>query len=77
MSRVGAVILRLALVPQIAFSQKKAAPVKSLRLYVFDGGVIRGFDPALFQFKQPLLMAKASSLEPLGKRTTMCSATVP
>jgi N-acyl homoserine lactone hydrolase len=35
-----------------ALAQKKAAPVKSLRLYLFDCGAIQGFDPSLFQFKK-------------------------
>jgi N-acyl homoserine lactone hydrolase len=34
---------------------QKPAPVKSLRLYIFDCGMIRGFDPALFQFKKEQL----------------------
>jgi N-acyl homoserine lactone hydrolase len=44
--------LSFALITQPALSQKKAEPVKSLRLYLFDCGMIRGFDPALFQFKK-------------------------
>jgi len=31
------------------------APVKSLRLYIFDCGMIRGFDTTLFQFKKEQL----------------------
>ena len=44
--------LSFVLITQPALSQKKAEPVKSLRLYVFDRGTIRGLDPALFQFKK-------------------------
>ena len=42
----------LALLAVPSFAQKKAEPVKSLRLYVFDCGTIKGLDPALFQFKK-------------------------
>jgi glyoxylase-like metal-dependent hydrolase (beta-lactamase superfamily II) len=35
-----------------AVAQKKAAPVKSLRVYIFDCGTIKGLDPTLFQFKK-------------------------
>jgi hypothetical protein len=31
---------------------QKPALVKSPRLYIFDCGMIRGLDPALFQFKK-------------------------
>ena len=34
---------------------QKPAPVNSPRLYVFDCGTIKGFDPALFQFKKEQL----------------------
>ena len=34
---------------------QKPAPVKSPRLYIFDCGTIKGFDPALFQFKKEQL----------------------
>jgi N-acyl homoserine lactone hydrolase len=43
--------IALTLTIQSAFGQKKAEPVKSLRVYVFDCGTIKGLDPALFQFK--------------------------
>ena len=32
--------------------QQTAQPAKSLRLYVFDCGIIQGLDPALFNFKK-------------------------
>ncbi len=35
-----------------AVAQKRAEPVKSVRLYIFDCGAIRGLDPGLFQFKK-------------------------
>jgi len=41
-----------AMTSQPALAQKAAAPVKSLRLYIFDCGVIQGFDPSLFEFKK-------------------------
>jgi N-acyl homoserine lactone hydrolase len=41
-----------AMTSQPALAQKRAAPVKSLRLYLFDCGAIKGFDPALFEFKK-------------------------
>ncbi|HXJ16927.1 MAG TPA: N-acyl homoserine lactonase family protein [Candidatus Polarisedimenticolia bacterium] len=44
LSIVGATSLR----PQ----QRRARPARTLRLYVFDCGVIRGLDPALFNFKK-------------------------
>jgi len=44
--------LSFALLGQPAPLQKKAAPVKSLRVYLFDCGAIKGFDPTLFQFKK-------------------------
>jgi N-acyl homoserine lactone hydrolase len=34
-----------------AASQKPPKPPKTVRLYVFDNGVIKGLDPALFHFK--------------------------
>jgi hypothetical protein len=36
-------------VPQ---QQHRARPPKTLRLYVFDCGVIKGLDPGLFNFKK-------------------------
>ncbi|HXY79499.1 MAG TPA: hypothetical protein VEI08_02565, partial [Candidatus Bathyarchaeia archaeon] len=35
-----------------ALAQHHLQKVKSLRLYVFDCGVIKGLDPALFNFKR-------------------------
>jgi N-acyl homoserine lactone hydrolase len=45
---VGAVLLTA--LPAIA--QKRAEPPKSVRLYVFDCGMIKGLDPAAFHFKK-------------------------
>jgi glyoxylase-like metal-dependent hydrolase (beta-lactamase superfamily II) len=47
---LGLSIAALAL--STADAQKRADPVKSVRLYVFDCGMIRGLDPSLFQFKK-------------------------
>ena len=48
------VALVLSVLPGAA--QKKAEPVKALRLYVFDCGMIKGFDPTLFQLKKEELV---------------------
>jgi N-acyl homoserine lactone hydrolase len=44
--------IAFAVTPTTSFAQTKAKPVKSLRLYIFDCGTIKGLDPALFQFKK-------------------------
>jgi N-acyl homoserine lactone hydrolase len=36
----------------LAASQTRPQPPKSVRLYVFDNGVIKGIDPARFEFKK-------------------------
>lgn len=41
----------LALTP-LLLSQTRPRPPKSVRLYVFDNGVIKGLDPATFHFKK-------------------------
>ena len=41
----------LALAPFL-FSQTRPKPPKSVRLYIFDNGVIKGLDPAIFHFKK-------------------------
>jgi hypothetical protein len=41
----------LALTPFL-LSQNRPKPPKSVRLYVFDNGVIKGLDPAIFHFKK-------------------------
>jgi N-acyl homoserine lactone hydrolase len=41
----------VALVP-FGFSQTRPKPPKSVRLYVFDNGVIKGLDPATFHLKK-------------------------
>ena len=49
-------LLALLLAAPIAIpqtkAQKTARPPKSVRLYVFDNGVIKGIDPATFQLKK-------------------------
>jgi len=56
-SRIGAPVVLLALAFLAAFASARAQELhpkvpKTLRLYVFDCGVIRGLDPALFNFKR-------------------------
>jgi glyoxylase-like metal-dependent hydrolase (beta-lactamase superfamily II) len=46
-----AVAVFLALAPFL-LSQARPKPPKSVRLYVFDNGVIKGLDPAIFHFKK-------------------------
>jgi len=46
-----AVVVFLALAP-LLLSQARPKPPKSVRLYVFDNGVIKGLDPATFRFKK-------------------------
>jgi len=51
----AALVAMLAIVAAVATStaqQHKPKPPKSVRLYVFDCGVIKGLDPALFNFKR-------------------------
>jgi len=48
---VQALIAFLALAPFL-LSQARPKPPKSVRLYVFDNGVIKGLDPATFHFKK-------------------------
>jgi N-acyl homoserine lactone hydrolase len=54
--RVGAILSAAVLiVAAVAFAiarPGKAEPPKTLRLYVFDCGVIKGLDPGLFNFKK-------------------------
>src|SRR6201982_3427577 len=53
-------VLAAALLPVLAFlaltpfllSQTRPQAPKSIRLYVFDNGVIKGLDPATFHFKK-------------------------
>lgn len=49
---LGAVVLSMAAAQQRppALSGVQRAPVKSIRLYVFENGSIRGLDPKLFNF---------------------------
>src|SRR5215469_17388544 len=46
-----AVVVFLVLAPFL-LSQTRPKPPKSVRLYVFDDGVIKGLDPATFHFKK-------------------------
>jgi len=46
-----AVMAIVAVVPS-AMPQQKAKPPKTVRLYVFDCGMIQGLDPGLFNFKK-------------------------
>jgi glyoxylase-like metal-dependent hydrolase (beta-lactamase superfamily II) len=46
-----AAVAFLALAPFL-LSQTRPKPPKSVRLYVFDNGVIKGLDPAIFHFKK-------------------------
>ena len=46
-----AVVVFLVLAPFL-LSQTRPKPPKSVRLYVFDNGVIKGLDPATFHFKK-------------------------
>ena len=46
-----AVFVFLALAPFL-LSQTRPKPPRSVRLYVFDNGVIKGLDPATFHFKK-------------------------
>jgi glyoxylase-like metal-dependent hydrolase (beta-lactamase superfamily II) len=46
-----ALLAFLALTPFL-LSQTRPKPPKSVRLYVFDNGVIKGLDPATFHFKK-------------------------
>jgi glyoxylase-like metal-dependent hydrolase (beta-lactamase superfamily II) len=45
-------VLAFAALATFAFSQTRPKPPKSVRLYVFDNGVIKGLDPATFHFKK-------------------------
>src|SRR6266853_6210193 len=45
-------LLALAALAPFCFSQTRPKPPKSVRLYVFDNGVIKGLDPATFHFKK-------------------------
>ncbi len=48
---VQAVLMFLASTPFV-LSQTRPKPLKSVRLYIFDNGVIKGLDPATFHFKK-------------------------
>jgi N-acyl homoserine lactone hydrolase len=45
-------VLALAALAPFALSQTRPKPPKSVRLYVFDNGVIKGLDPATFHLKR-------------------------
>ena len=48
---VQAVLMFLASTPFV-LSQTRPKPLKSVRLYIFDNGVIKGLDPATFHLKK-------------------------
>ena len=45
-------LLTFAAVAPFALSQPRPKPPKSVRLYIFDDGVIKGLDPAVFHLKR-------------------------
>src|SRR5579863_4609974 len=45
-------VLALAVLAPFALSQTRPKPPKSVRLYIFDNGVIKGLDPATFHFRK-------------------------
>src|ERR1700687_4052784 len=45
-------VLAFAALGPFALSQTRPKPPKSVRLYVFDNGVIKGLDPAAFHLKK-------------------------
>ena len=45
-------VLAFAALAPFALAQTRPKPPKSVRLYVFDNGVIKGLDPATFHFKK-------------------------
>jgi N-acyl homoserine lactone hydrolase len=45
-------VLAFASLAHVALSQTSPKPPKSVRLYVFDNGVIQGLDPAMFHLKK-------------------------
>jgi N-acyl homoserine lactone hydrolase len=47
---VSLIVFAMAAKPSLA--QKKAEPVKSLRVYLFDCGMIKGLDPSEYQLKK-------------------------
>src|SRR5580692_10501671 len=49
-NRVFLVVILAAMVP-LSFAQKAAAPVKSLRVYLFDCGLIKGEQPTGYGLK--------------------------
>src|ERR1700686_1967277 len=46
------VVPAFAALASVALSQTPPKPPKSVRLYVFDNGMIQGFDPAAFHLKK-------------------------
>lgn len=49
---LGFLAIAAGLMTPIAEAQKRPTPPKSLRIYVFDGGIIKGLDPGMFHFKK-------------------------
>ena len=55
-----AILAVAAVASTVAQQHHRARAPKTLRLYVFDCGVIKGLDPALFNFKKEELDPKPS-----------------
>jgi N-acyl homoserine lactone hydrolase len=49
---IAPALLAFLALPPFLLSQTRPKPPKSVRLYVFDNGVIKGLDPATFHFKK-------------------------
>ena len=49
---VAPALLAFFALSPFVLSQNRPRPPKSVRLYVFDNGVIKGLDPAIFHFKK-------------------------
>ena len=57
-----ALLAIFAMAAQPGLAQKKAKPVKSLRVYLFDCGMIKGSDPAPYHVKLEDLYLKSSDM---------------
>ncbi len=45
-------VLAIAMLVPFALTQTRPTPPKSVRVYIFDNGVIQGLDPTVFHFKR-------------------------
>ena len=45
-------VLAIAMLVPFALTQTRPTPPKSVRVYIFDNGVIQGLDPTIFHFKR-------------------------